>query len=100
MQHLADKGYLQAGPLACRILLGCFANTKDVYTVPRMASSLKGAVMRDSREVSSSADAAGLPEVDAKPLPELCPTGRAPLTGLPLELSGFTPEAYDTSKKM
>ena len=51
--------------------------------------------MRASRDVSSSAEAASLPEVEAGLLPELCPVGRAPLTGLPLELAGSTPEACD-----
>ena len=55
--------------------------------------------MRASRDVPSSAEAAGLPEVEAGLLPELCPVGRAPLTGLPLELSGSTPEAYNISKQ-
>ena len=65
-----------------------------------MASSLKGAVMRVSRDVSSFAEAAGLPEVEAGLLPKLCPVGRAPLTGFPFELSGSTPEAYNISTQM
>ena len=65
-----------------------------------MASSLKGAVMRASRDVSSFAVAAGLPEVEAGLLLELCPVGRAPLTGLPFKLSGSTPEAYNISEQM
>ena len=65
-----------------------------------MASSLKGAVILASRDISSSAEAAGLPEVDAGPLPELCPMGRAPLTRLPPELPGFTPEACHISNEI
>ncbi len=64
---------------------------KDVYTVPLMARSLKGCVMRDSRVgCSSSAD---LPDVDTAPLPESCSLSLAPLTGLPVELLGSTPVA-------